>query len=68
MDGPDHFEKLKRWPWLENTLAGEYRLVTTWVPTRTNRWWSREETPASYRIYEHINAPGPDPRTNTCCP
>ena len=55
MEGPDHFEKLERWPWLEGFLAGQYRLITEWSPTRTNRWWSREEVPASYRVYERIN-------------
>ena len=51
MDGPDNFEKLARWPWLSEYLASRYILRAEWSPTRTARWWSREETPASYRIY-----------------
>jgi hypothetical protein len=51
MDGPDEYRKLDRWPAFEGFLAANYTLHTDWVPTRTARWWSREETPASYRIY-----------------
>ena len=32
-------------------LADDYTLQTEWTPSRTARWWTREETPASYRIY-----------------
>jgi hypothetical protein len=51
IDGPDNFEKLTRWPAFAAFLATRYTLRTEWSPTRTARWWSREETPASYRIY-----------------
>jgi hypothetical protein len=51
IDGPDNFEKLARWPAFASFLADRYTLQTQWSPTRTTRWWSREETPASYRIY-----------------
>ena len=51
IDGPDDFEKLARWPAFEDRLGRHYTLATQWSPARTARWWSREETPASYRIY-----------------
>jgi hypothetical protein len=51
IDGPDNFEKLARWPNFASFLADRYTLQTEWSPSRTARWWSREETPASYRIY-----------------
>lgn len=49
--GPDDFGKLSRWPWLSSWLDTHYTLATEWHPTRPERWWSREELPASYRIY-----------------
>jgi hypothetical protein len=51
VDGPGEYRKLDRWPAFESFLANEYTLQREWSPTRTARWWSREETPASYRIY-----------------
>ena len=51
IDGPDNFQKLDRWPAFAQFLATRYTLQTEWSPTRTARWWTREETPASYRIY-----------------
>jgi hypothetical protein len=51
VDGPGEFRKLDRWPAFKSFLAEDYTLQTEWSPTRTARWWSREETPASYRIY-----------------
>jgi hypothetical protein len=51
IDGPDNFEKLARWPQFADLLASRYVLRTEWAPTRPARWWSREEMPASYRIY-----------------
>jgi hypothetical protein len=59
IDGPDNFEKLARWPAFADFLATRYTLRTEWSPTRTARWWSREETPASYRIYVLSSAPAP---------
>jgi hypothetical protein len=49
--GPDHYQKLALWPELQAFLTSRYRLDTDWTPTRTERWWSREEYPAGYRIY-----------------
>jgi hypothetical protein len=51
MDGPDDFQKLARWPAFLQFLTNRYTLRTQWSPSRPARWWSREETPASYRIY-----------------
>ena len=51
VDGPGDFRKLDRWPAFQSFLAEDYTLETEWSPSRTARWWSREETPASYRIY-----------------
>jgi hypothetical protein len=51
VDGPGDYRKLDRWPAFQSVLAANYTLHTEWTPTRTARWWSREETPASYRIY-----------------
>jgi hypothetical protein len=48
---PENYRKLDRWPAFESFLADDYTLETEWRPTRTTRWWSREETPAGYRIY-----------------
>jgi thiamine transporter ThiT len=57
IDGPDNFDKLARWPAFAQFLADRYTLRTEWAPTRTARWWSREETPASYRIYVLRSSP-----------
>ena len=51
VDGPGEYRKLDRWPAFQSFLADHYTLQTEWWPSRTARWWSREETPASYRIY-----------------
>ena len=51
MDGPENYRKLDRWPAFASFLADDYTLQTEWSPSRTARWWSREETPAGYRIY-----------------
>ena len=51
VDGPGDYRKLDRWPAFQSFLADDYTLETEWRPSRTARWWSREETPASYRIY-----------------
>ena len=51
MNGPGDFQKLDRWPAFEQFLAQRYRLDTAWTPNHKERWWSREEYPASYRIY-----------------
>ena len=51
VDGPGEYRKLDRWPAFQSFLAEDYTLETEWSPIRTARWWSREETPASYRIY-----------------
>ncbi len=51
VDGPGEYRKLDRWPAFQSFLNEDYTLQTEWSPSRTARWWSREETPASYRIY-----------------
>jgi hypothetical protein len=51
VDGPGDYKKLERWPELTAFLAANYQLDTDWHPTRTMRWWSREELGPSYRIY-----------------
>jgi hypothetical protein len=51
VDGPGDYRKLDRWPAFQSFLADDYTLETEWRPSRTARWWSREETPAGYRIY-----------------
>jgi hypothetical protein len=51
VDEPGEYRKLDRWPAFKAFLADDYTLETEWTPSRTARWWSREETPASYRIY-----------------
>jgi hypothetical protein len=51
LDGPDEYRKLDRWAAFQSFLADDYTLQTEWSPSRTARWWSREETPAGYRIY-----------------
>jgi hypothetical protein len=50
-DDNDNYTKLDRWPDFQSFLTDHYTLQTQWTPTRTERWWSREEKPASYRIY-----------------
>ena len=47
----ENYAKLDRWPAFANFLATRYTLQTEWTPTRPERWWSREEKPAAYRIY-----------------
>ena len=51
MGTADGFTKLDRWPAFESFLGSRYTLATQWSPDHTVRWWSREELPASYRIY-----------------
>ena len=51
VDGPGDYKKLDRWPELTAFLAEKYQVDTDWHPTRTMRWWSREEFGPSYRIY-----------------
>jgi len=57
IDGPDEYRKLDRWPEFAALLASDYTLDTQWAPSRTARWWSREETPAGYRVYVLRGAP-----------
>lgn len=57
MTGPEDFGKLARWPAFAAFLDTRYILATQWSPTRTERWWSREELPAAYRIYTLRAAP-----------
>ena len=50
-DDYENYTKLDRWPALATFLESRYTLHTEWTPTRPERWWSREEKPAAYRIY-----------------
>lgn len=63
----DDFKKLQRWPALEDLLSARYELRTEWRPSRKERWWSREEFPASYRIYV-LRGRGGRPDTETSRP
>ncbi len=49
--GPNAYGKLALWPELDSFLAERYRLDYEFKPVRTERWWSREELPAGFRIY-----------------
>jgi hypothetical protein len=51
IDGPDDYKKLDLWPAFKTFLAQEYVLETEWKPTRSRRWWGREEMGHGYRIY-----------------
>lgn len=51
MTGPEDFGKLDRWPAFQKLLASRYRIASEWHPARPERWWSRQEYPAAYRIY-----------------
>ena len=51
IDGPDGYQKLRRWPEFEAVLANRYRLRTEWKPTRPAHWWSRQQWPNGYRVY-----------------
>jgi hypothetical protein len=51
MTGPEDFGKLARWPALATLLDTRYALAQEWRPTRPERWWSRNEYPAAFRIY-----------------
>jgi hypothetical protein len=53
----EDYRKLDLWPSFAAFLANHYSLRTDWRPTRTERWWSREEYPAGYRIYVLRAAP-----------
>ncbi len=63
LGGPDTlgYGKLQRWPQFATYIASHYELAAQWTPTRRMRWWSREETPASYRIYVLRSSPQPHP-------
>jgi len=61
-DSPEpttHFEKLAAWPEFAGILAGRYTIASEWQPTRMNRWWSRAELPAAFRIYVLNSAAAP---------
>ncbi len=64
------YRKLDRWPAFASFLADDYTLHTAWSPTRNARWWSRDETPASYRIYVRRgpSAPPTPPSLNQSSP
>ena len=51
IDGPGNYAKLGLWPDFRDLLASRYCLRQDWVPTRQQRWWSRAELPAGFRVY-----------------
>lgn len=46
------FDKLTRWPELDGELAQRYERGEEWHGSVPMRWWSHDETPTSFRIYE----------------
>ena len=58
IDGPDNYEKLRRWPEFEAVLESRYNLQTEWRPTRPSHWWSRRQWPNGYRVYVLKGASG----------
>jgi hypothetical protein len=50
-DGPDSYDKLKRWPELAALLNTQYRLYAERMPPDDVYWWSRPLKPSGYRIY-----------------
>lgn len=54
--GQDSFQKIANWPEFSEELDRSYKLVTEWVPSQPQHWWSRKEYPASFRIY--LRSPG----------
>ncbi len=59
--GPDNYTKLSLWPQFNAYLNEQYQLYLQRTPTQTVRWWSRPETPASYRIYLRKPSPPSQP-------
>ena len=51
IDGPGNYAKLDLWPEFRDRLATRYCLAQDWSPSRAQRWWSRPEMPASFRVY-----------------
>jgi hypothetical protein len=50
-EGPDSYDKLKRWPELAGLLDSQYRLYAERMPPDEVYWWSRPLKPSGYRIY-----------------
>jgi hypothetical protein len=48
----DAFARIDRWPALRERLAREYGLRDAWSSAEPERWWSRTEVPARFRVYE----------------
>ncbi len=51
IDGPGNYAKLDLWPEFRDVLVTRYCLVQDWSPTRPQRWWSRPQMPAGFRVY-----------------
>jgi hypothetical protein len=50
-EGPDSYDKLRRWPEMQALIAGQYRLYADRMPPDDVYWWSRPLKPSGYRIY-----------------
>lgn len=51
--GPPDFQynKLHRWPWLNNYIANRYTLIREWTPQTPQQWGGKPTLPYGYRIY-----------------
>ncbi len=49
--GENGYDKLKRWPSLNELIGGQYRMYTERRPPDDVYWWSRPYKPSGYRIY-----------------
>ncbi len=51
--GPPDFQynKLTRWPWLNNYIATQYILIREWTPRTLQQWGGKPVLPYGYRIY-----------------
>ena len=49
--GQDGYDKLKRWPALNELIGSRYRLYAERMPPDDVYWWSRPLKPSGYRIY-----------------
>ncbi len=45
------FERIDRWPELENFIAKNYRMDGGWQARTTVRWWHQRETPPGYEVF-----------------
>lgn len=47
-----HLDRIDAWPPLADRLRNEYVLQDKWSTSRTQRWWSRNDIPPKFLIYE----------------